>query len=113
MSLIDKLTNEADQIQKLADNNLLLNLDVKSDPRPRLKVLRLILTVGLQSPGRDHRHRRRKGDTTCACGLGSPSLFHVSWECPLMKDIRDPMLPYLPAPIHDLPPMFSVCHHRT
>lgn len=107
VSLIDKLTVEADEIQQLCDKNLLPHLDPKSDPRPRLKVLRLILSVGLQSPERDHRHRRRKGSITCACGNGSPSLFHISWECPLMKDIRGPMMPCLPAPIQDLPPCFQ------
>ena len=106
-SLIDQLTAEADEVQNLCDKQLLPQLDPKFDPRPRLKVLRLILSVGLQSPERDHRHRRRQGTITCACGLGPPSLYHISWECPLMKDIRDPMLSYLPAPIQDLPPCFQ------
>ena len=101
VSLIHHLT--ADRIQYLPDQNLLPPLDPKSDPRPRLKVLKLILSVGLQSPERDH---RRKGTITCACGLGSPSIFHISWECPLMKEIRDPMLTFLPAPLHELPPCF-------
>jgi hypothetical protein len=107
VSLIHQLTTEADKIQILSDQNLLPPLEPKSDPRPRLKILRLILSVGLQSPERDHRHRRRKGTITCACGLGTPSLFHISWECPLMKEIRDPMLEFLPAPIHELPPCFQ------
>ena len=90
------------------DNNLLPEVDPALDPRPRLKVLRLLLTAGLQTPERDHRHRRQPGSVKCACGQGSPTIFHLSWECSLSQSIRAPMMKVLPAPLHELPPCFQI-----
>ena len=59
-----------------------------SDPRPRMKVLRLLLVGGLLSPEANHRHRKLPGAITCGCG-GNPTNHHISWECPLFKDLRD------------------------
>jgi hypothetical protein len=107
-SLIDFLAKEAEDIQRQIDNNLLAEVDPKTDPRPRLKILRQLLSAGLQTPERDHRHRKQPGTVTCACGRGSPTIFHLSWECSLSQQLREPMMQVLPAPLHALPKCFQI-----
>ena len=56
--------------------------ELASDPRPRMKVLRLLLVGGLLSPEANHRHRKLPGAITSGCG-GNPTNHHISsWECP-------------------------------
>ena len=107
-SLIDILAEQAEHLQQRIDNNLVVQVDPKTDPRPRLKILRQLMSAGLQTPERDHRHRKQSGTVTCACGNGSPTIFHLSWECPLSQQLREPMMKALPAPLHELPTCFQI-----
>lgn len=75
-SLVRKLSKEADTLQQTCDTQQSIP-DSLRDPRPKLKVLRLLISGGLQMPERDHRHRRKAGQVTCVCKTGSPSLLHM------------------------------------
>ena len=107
-SLIKELTAKADELQRLLDANLISTVDPATDPRPKLKVLRLLLSAGLQTPERDHRHRKLPGSIQCACKTSLPTIYHLSWECPLSQSIRDQMMHALPVPLHTLPTCFKI-----
>ena len=83
--------------------------ELSSDPRPRMKVLRLLLVGGLLSPVANHRHRKLPGAITCGCG-GNPTNHHISWQCPLFKDLRAPALAALSRPIESFFYVFSIHH---
>lgn len=70
ISLIQKWSKEADALQHACDTQQLIMPDPSVDPRPRLKILRLLISGGLQTPERDHRHRRKTGQIKCACNTG-------------------------------------------
>ena len=78
------------------------------DPRAKLKVLRLLLTAGLMTPERDHRHRRQAGVTRCACGRGAPTIEHISWKCGLFKEQRAPAQRIITR-YRRLPTCFRLC----
>ena len=71
-----------------------------------MKVLRLLLVGGLLIPEANHRHRKLPGAITCGCG-GNPTNHHISWECPLFKDLRAPALAALSRPIESFPMCFQ------
>jgi hypothetical protein len=71
-----------------------------------MKILRLLLVGGLLSPEANHRHRRLKGTLKCTCG-GNPTNHHISWECPIFKDLRAPALAALSQPIEEFPMCFQ------
>ena len=102
------MTKECDQIQNQLDSQQIPTVDPQIDPRPKLKVLRLLISVGLQTPERDHRHRRRPGSLTCKCGSNSPTIFHISWECSCMQQIRQEIWQYLPCSFESLPLCFQL-----
>ena len=108
ISLITVWTHKADELQALIGAGFSDLPCPALDPRVRLKVLRLLLVGGLMSPEADHRHRRRAGQVSCKCGA-VPTLYHISWECPLYQAQRLPALHALPAPLHVLPACFSHC----
>ena len=72
VSLIQQWTKEADELQYMIDMGFTTEPDSTLDPRPRLKILRLLLTGGLMDPELDRRHRRKPGGVKCQCG-GVPS----------------------------------------
>ena len=72
--LLQKWAHEADHM----DNSI---VDPEEDPRPRMKILRLLISGGRMSPERDHRHRRKKGKVLCSCGEAEPDVIHISWHC--------------------------------
>ena len=82
-----------------------LHLDPLADPRPRLKVLRLLLSGGLMHPDRNGRHRREFSVLQCACGKPT-NLYHISWECTFYADHRQPALDQLPCDLTQLPTAF-------
>jgi len=41
------------------------SVDPENDPRPRMKILRLLLAGGLMTRERHHRHRRKQGKVLC------------------------------------------------
>ena len=86
----------------LLDMELTIEPECHLDPRPHLKILRLLLTGGLMDPERDGRHRKKPGKVKCQCG-GAPSHDHISWHCPQFRDLR------MPAMVRALP----VCFKRT
>ena len=53
----------AEKLQQACDTQQLIMPDPSVDPRPRLKILRMLISGGLQTPERDHRHRRKTGHT--------------------------------------------------
>ena len=108
VSLVGKWTEEADTLQCLLDMGLTVEPATELDPRPRLKILRLLLTGGLMDPERDRRHRRKAEPVKCQCGA-IPSHDHITWHCPRLKALRAPALAALPRPLRTLP----VCFKRT
>ena len=52
ISFVQKWTKQADDLQFLLDQGLAAPPDASYDPRPRLKILRLLLTGGLMDPER-------------------------------------------------------------
>ena len=107
-SLIDQLTREADEVQYQLDHQQIAQIDESIDPRPKLKILRLILSAGVQTPERDHRHRKRPGSVVCACKKASPTIYHISWECECFQQERQPALAALPKPLASLPICFQI-----
>ena len=107
-SLIHLWTKEAEKLQHACDTQQLIMPDPSIDPRPRLKILRMLISGGLQTPERDHRHRRKTGHITCACKNGSPTLLHISWCCPLYQTERKPALDHLPDILDNLPHCFKI-----
>ena len=97
--LLQKWAHEADHM----DNSI---VDPEEDPRPRMKILRLLISGGLMSPERDHRHRRKKGKVLCSCGEAEPDVIHISWHCKNYQDLRSKALAVLPKPLHQLPVCF-------
>ncbi len=90
ISLIHQWSKEADKLQRTCDTQQTSFPDPLNDPRPRLKILCMLISGGLQTPERDPRHRRKTGQITCACQNGSPSLLHISWFCSLYQAERKP-----------------------
>ena len=95
-SLIHIWSKDADTLQRACDAQQIISPDSLHDPRPTLKILRMLISGGLETPERDHRHRRQAGQVTCACKTGSPSILHISWFCPLYQADRQPALDKLP-----------------
>ena len=60
----------------------------------------MLISGGLQTPERDHRHRRQASQVTCA--------LHISWFCPLYQAERQPALDTLPDAIENLPQCFKI-----
>ena len=108
LALLNELTAEADSLQLLLDQSLATPPLPEHDPRAKLKVLRLLLTAGLMTPERDHRHRRQAGVTRCACGRGAPTIEHISWKCGLFKEQRAPAQRII-ARYRRLPTCFRLC----
>ena len=104
---VKSLESEADDIQFKLDHGIIPSVDPDSDPRPKLKVLRMILNAGIQTPERDHRHRKRQGTAQCTCGNGVPTVHHISWECSCFCDIRADIWQHLPWRLHELPMCFQ------
>jgi len=109
LAYLSSLTRDADHLQAQCDLGTVTNPPPHEDPRAKAKVLRLLLSAGLQNPERQHRHKKQAGTVQCTCKQGEPSLEHISWFCPNFKDIRDPILPLLPSPIDQLPTCFRCC----
>ena len=107
-SLLDLWARQADILQQNIDQQICQEPDPLEDPRPRMKVLRLLLVAGLMNPESNHRHRKLEGDIKCTCG-GIPTHHHITWECPLFQQFRVPALQALPAPIETLPICFQYC----
>ena len=105
-SLLELWSAEAGRLQADIDAGRCVPPEFSSDPRPRMKVLRLLLVGGLLSPEANHRHRKLPGAITCGCG-GNPTNHHISWECPLFKDLRAPALAALSRPIESFPMCFQ------
>ena len=84
VSLIQQWTKEADELQYMIDMGFTTEPDSTLDPRPRIKILRLLLMGGLMDPERDRRHRREPRGVKCQCG-GVPSHDHISWSCPRFR----------------------------
>ena len=68
VSLVGKRTEEADNLRFLLDIGLTVEPATQLDPRPRLKMLRLLLTSGLMDPERDRRRRRKAEPVKRPCG---------------------------------------------
>ena len=110
LALLKILMQQADDLQKKCDADLEINPDPLEDPRAKLKVLRLLLTGGLQNPERQHRHKKQAGKVLCTCGHGEPDLLHISWHCSKFQDIRSPILSsILPDSLDTLPVCFTCC----
>ena len=62
---------------------------LSSDPRPRMKVLRLLLVGSLLSPEANHRHRKLPGAITCGCG-GNPTNHHIHGSVHCSKTSETP-----------------------
>ena len=107
LALLKKLTLEADAIQSQLDAQTIASVDASNDPRPKLKILRLLISAGVQTPERDHRHRRRPGSVQCKCGNAAPTIFHISWECKCYEDLREEIWQYMPRPIGQMPICFQ------
>ena len=75
------LKDQADVLQSQCDSGTMINPDPIDDPRAKLKVLRLLLTGGLQTPERQHRHKQKEGHVQCLCKTGEPTLHHIAWCC--------------------------------
>ena len=97
-------------MQYQLDNQITPTVDPDIDPRPKLKILRLIMCAGVQTPEKDHHHRKRQGTIQCSCGNGSPTIHHISWECKCFKDIRDELWQYMPRPkpLNSVPTCFRL-----
>lgn len=108
LALLKELSTQADTIQRQLDTQQIATVDSSEDPRPKLKILRLLISAGLQTPERDHRHRRRPGSVKCKCGHGSPTIFHISWECSCYQQLRQPIWQYLPQTLESLPVCFQL-----
>ena len=76
LAWLNELTEQADSLQYLCDHSLVEPPAPEKDPRAKLKVLRLLLTAGLMTPERSHRHRRKGGAVQCSCGSGEPTIAH-------------------------------------
>lgn len=107
LRLLHELASQADHVQHQLDTQQVASIDPAEDPRPKLKILRLLISAGLQTPERDHRHRRRPGSVKCRCGSGTPTIYHISWECKCYQDIRQPIWQYLPERLESLPVCFQ------
>ena len=107
-NLLAKLVAEADIIQQKLDLQEIPDIDPKIDPRPQIKILRLLLTAGLQNPDSNHRHRRQQGEVQCLCKQAAPTLWHISWECIRYGHLRKAALDNLPRPIKRLPVCFQM-----
>ena len=82
LAYLQDLTAEADTLQIQQDSGQHELVPPSEDPRAKLKVLRLLLTAGLMTPGRDHRRRKRQGIIIrCACDGPAPTIEHISWCC--------------------------------
>ena len=108
ISLLNSWAKQADHLQEQIDNNSIAPPDSFADPRPRQKILRLLLTAGLLNPEANHRHRKLKGTIKCKCGA-SPTHHHITWDCPLFQEYRLPALQALTKPIEDFPVCFQYC----
>ena len=98
--LLQKWAQEADSM----DNSI---IDPENDPRPRMKILRLLLAGGLMTPERDHRHRRKQGKVLCSCGEATPDVIHISWHCKKYQQLRSRAIEVLPKPLNQLPVCFQ------
>ena len=107
LALLKKLTVEADTIQSQLDAQHIASVDASHDPRPKLKVPRLLLSAGVQTPERDHQHRRRPGSVQCKCGNAVPTIFHISWGCSCYEDLREEIWQHMPRPIEQMPICFQ------
>ena len=81
-------------------------VDPEEDARPRMNILRLLISGGLMSPERDHRHRRKQGKVLCSCGEAELDVIHISWHCKNYQNLRSKALAVLPKPLHQLPVCF-------
>lgn len=102
------LKDQADALQQQCDLGTTINPEPMNDPRAKLKVLRLLLTGGLQTPERQHRHKQKEGKVQCLCKAGEPTLHHT-WCCPRFAAIRQPIFAKLNKPVEELPRCFSCC----
>ena len=109
LALLNSLIVEADNLQFKCDNENFVFDNPPNDPRAKLKVLRLLLTGGLQNPERQHRHKNKTGSIICLCKNGEPSLKHISWHCSRFAELRQPALDHLPVPLDQLPTCFEAC----
>ena len=109
LALLHELIVQADALQSKCDNDDFVIDDPKMDPRAKLKVLRLLLTGGLNNPELQHRHKKQDGTVVCLCKQGEPSLEHISWFCPRFANLRQQALDNLPAPLDQLPKCFYAC----
>ena len=98
--LLQKWAQEADSM----DNSI---IDPENDPRPCMKILRLLLAGGLMTPERDHRHRRKQGKVLCSCGEATPDVIHISWHCKKYQQLRSRAIEVLPKPLNQLPVCFQ------
>ena len=53
-------------------------------------VLRRLWVGGLLTEERDARHRKEE-PVACPCG-GKPTVLHISWQCPIYRELRKPIL---------------------
>ena len=106
---LNALKSEADLLQSECDKEETINPEPLDDPRVKLKVLRLLLTGGLQTPERQHRHKNKPGQVQCLCKTGEPTIQHIAWHCPRFAHIRNPILEKLPMPLENLPRCFTCC----
>ena len=74
LALLNELIAEADILQVKCDREDFLIDDPQADPCAKIKVLRLLLTGGLQNPERQHRHKKKDGTVVCLCKQGEPSV---------------------------------------
>ena len=105
ISLLNKWTQDADNLQNSEDANLSVAIDVKHDPRAKMKILRLLLPAGIQTPERDHRRRKKTGDIVCKCNL-APPLFITFHGCVLFS--HNNVRQSLPSALHNLPLCFQL-----
>ena len=108
LAYLQDLTAAADALQIQQDSGQHELVPPSEDPRAKLKVLRLLLTAGLMTPERDHRHRRRKGIIRCACGGPAPTIEHISWYCKCYHRERREALQVVPN-FRGLPVCFRLC----
>ena len=73
----------------------------------KLKIPSLLLTAGLLTADRDHRHRKQQGEIRCSCG-GKPVIDHVGWEDPHYADLCA-HAPQAIATIRRIPICFRFC----
>ena len=92
LSLLRLWEKEGEEIQKQVNAGD-LGPEPAVDPRPRQKILRLLLTGGLLTQARVWKHRTKKKDlpVTCICGHHDSNNMHIQWECPRYNALREPL----------------------